>query len=351
MTDTKTGPERLYWIDQLRVLACFAVVLLHVSGVAVVEAKFASIDWHIGNLLDSATRWSVPVFVLISGALLLNPARSIPPLEFYKQRITRLIIPTLGWTVLYLCLLTLLSDDGLTVQERIEALLRGRFVHIWFLYMIFGLYLVTPFLQTYIGASTFKERNLLLVVLFIIATAASTLNAFLEKTPQSLAITLFVPFTLYYVAGYQLLAFDAKSISPVYLWGGVIVAILAVAGGTYLFVEYWDNTARGRWLYRYLSPPVIVMALGIFMLALKNAQNIKPANSATRKIVESISAATLGIYLIHPLFLSFLDRFVFSVMDFSALISIPITTIIIFLLSYIAIYIISKLPFVKLLVV
>ena len=67
MTDTKTGPERLYWIDQLRVLACFAVVLLHVSGVAVVEAKFASIDWHIGNLLDSATRWSVPVFVLISG--------------------------------------------------------------------------------------------------------------------------------------------------------------------------------------------------------------------------------------------------------------------------------------------
>ena len=63
-------------LDVVRVIACLAVILLHLSATIVMDRDLlGTVGWHIANVIDAATRWCVPVFVMLSGALLLDPQK------------------------------------------------------------------------------------------------------------------------------------------------------------------------------------------------------------------------------------------------------------------------------------
>ncbi len=72
------------WLDAARVISIFAVVFLHISASVVTEADFGSSTWWHGNFYDSLVRWCVPVFVMVSGALLLDERRVEDTISFYK---------------------------------------------------------------------------------------------------------------------------------------------------------------------------------------------------------------------------------------------------------------------------
>ena len=89
-------------IDTMRVIAAFAVVWLHVSvSVVYGDPSVASTGWWAGNLVDSFTRWSVPLFVMISGALLLSAPANPSPLDFWLKRLRRLLPALVFWTLVY----------------------------------------------------------------------------------------------------------------------------------------------------------------------------------------------------------------------------------------------------------
>ena len=78
--------------DVIRLCACLAVVLLHLCATVVMQPdQLGTISWHLANLFDSATRWSVPVFVMLSGALLLDANKQTSPSEFWSRRMNRLL--------------------------------------------------------------------------------------------------------------------------------------------------------------------------------------------------------------------------------------------------------------------
>src|SRR5216117_2766854 len=78
--------EDLLWIEQARGAAALAVVILHVSaGVVRGVSDVTSAAWWIGNIVDSAMRWCVPVFVMISGALLLDPAKPLGSFSTFRS--------------------------------------------------------------------------------------------------------------------------------------------------------------------------------------------------------------------------------------------------------------------------
>ena len=86
----------------MRVGACLAVILLHLSATIVMERDLlGSIHWHISNAIDAATRWCVPVFVMLSGALLLDPKKHASPREFWTKRLSRLLPAILAWPAIY----------------------------------------------------------------------------------------------------------------------------------------------------------------------------------------------------------------------------------------------------------
>jgi surface polysaccharide O-acyltransferase-like enzyme len=137
------------WIKNARILAIFAVIFLHVAAGVVSTEPIGSHNWWIANFFDSLSRWCVPVFVMISGALLLNPKKQENLSEFYAKRISRILIPLISWTIIY-CIWVYLGgvvkNDPVSMTFLLQSVLQGNpYYHMWFLYMIIFMYLFTPF--------------------------------------------------------------------------------------------------------------------------------------------------------------------------------------------------------------
>ena len=87
---TPARPRWLHYGDHLRILGTVAVVVGHVADMTLYQAKPLSATWWTCNWWDAACRWAVPVYIMLSGSLLLDPARGEPPGVFYRKRLARL---------------------------------------------------------------------------------------------------------------------------------------------------------------------------------------------------------------------------------------------------------------------
>ena len=95
----QTQPQRIAYFDVLRILATFAVIVLHLSAQHWADTDVYSRAWQAFNLYDSAVRWAVPVFVMISGALFLSGSQSIG--HILKKNVSRLVTAFIFWSALY----------------------------------------------------------------------------------------------------------------------------------------------------------------------------------------------------------------------------------------------------------
>ncbi|NOY73242.1 MAG: acyltransferase family protein, partial [Gammaproteobacteria bacterium] len=163
----------MVWLDNSRILAVYAVVVLHVSADVVLGNDVGTEYWWFGNVYDSIVRWCVPVFVMISGALLLDPNKQENLLTFYTKRCSRIFVPILCWSIFFLawfCLKSVVKDNEVTSIELLKRLLSGKpHYHMWFLYMILSLYLFTPFFRKIVAHSTKKELIFFIVIVFIMS--------------------------------------------------------------------------------------------------------------------------------------------------------------------------------------
>ena len=93
--------ENINWIFNLRIIASFAVIVLHVSSPIVVNYSNSSLSsWFASNFFDSISRFCVPIFVMISGVLLLGKSEEIH--VFIQKRVKRILLPLMFWTFVYL---------------------------------------------------------------------------------------------------------------------------------------------------------------------------------------------------------------------------------------------------------
>ncbi|KAG1261821.1 hypothetical protein G6F65_014792 [Rhizopus arrhizus] len=165
MPDTEDRYARL---DAARWLAAVAVVLLHSAALIVSDpAAYGGGAWLAANLYDSAARWCVPVFVMVSGALLLDPDKPQDALKFYSRRMARICAPLVFWTLFYLTWRTGLDwwDDGrVDFSFWPRKVVQGEpYYHLWYLYMIVGLYLFAPLARMLYARSTPRGRSLWVV--------------------------------------------------------------------------------------------------------------------------------------------------------------------------------------------
>ena len=339
-------PDRLFHLDILRVVAAFGIVVLHVSASATVRAEGpSSADWWIANLFDSATRWSLPAFVLVSGALLLHRGRE-DLLVFYKKRLSRIFIPTVSWSVLFL------AWEGysgrLTGASLADRLLHGMpSHHMWFLFMICGLYLFTPALRAFVGAATPQERLWTLVIMFVLSSAYHAVLILGRGTSQPTILTLFVPYFAYYVCGYHLKALGPGRTPLLPLLGAAAFGVLTVAGGTGLLLDCLGRP-QGYYLYNYFSPPVILTAIAMFQATARLGELPFCAHPWVRSAVSRLAPATLGIYLMHvPLFSISRKIPGMNWLTQMPLVSIPLISISVFAVCYLATDAIRKIPFVR----
>lgn len=241
--------------------------------------------WHAANLLDAATRWCVPVFVMISGALMLE--RNDPTPTFLARRLDRLAPPLLFWSCAYLLLAA--CQPGWQVVHGQQALLRGEpWYHLWYLCMLPGLYLLTPWLRRLLQ-SRFARRRAPLAVAVLLGT---TLVWLLPPAPSA---WLRAPaFVAPYVAGHLLADawHDRRGLallSPAF-WGvcwGIATALVALGA-----IGLLPLPGKGglELAYDYASPIVMLQAVAVFMLGLQ----LRPACLAR------LAPFAFAVYLLHP---------------------------------------------------
>lgn len=144
----KAESTHFYWIDLIRVVAVFQVVLVHLSYVIFFKEDLLSPNWIAANFYDSFSRMGVPLFFMVSGYLLLG--KSEPVADFFRKRLVKVGIPTLFWSVAYLLWSVEAYRNG-TMKPLAVALsmLKTMYlgdveIHLWFLYILIGIYLVAP---------------------------------------------------------------------------------------------------------------------------------------------------------------------------------------------------------------
>lgn len=333
----------MVWLDNSRIIAIFSVVFLHTAAGVVINSPIGSGSWWVGNFYDSLVRWCVPVFVMISGALLLDPSKEEDLKTFYLKRLSRILIPILFWSAFFLLWVTLkglIKGEPAEIVVLTKRILSGRpYFHMWFLYMIVCLYLFTPFIRKIISNSSRFE----IVVLTLILFAFSGLNAIalsLGLSESKLFINWFLSYMPYFILGY-FIRNSEFAFSKFVLWGVFVTSVFLTELGCYA-IAINKGLDAGLYFYGYLGVTVIPMSVSIFYL-LKLWE--KPLGSAS--LTKRISSLTLGVYLIHPIFLEAIGWAGYGPLAFNEIISIPGITIVVFGLSISVAWAISKIPYIK----
>ncbi|MEN3113299.1 acyltransferase [Uliginosibacterium paludis] len=265
-------------LEGLRSQAAAAVVALHAAALQLgLTPRADSPDWWAANLLDSATRWCVPVFVMISGALLLG--RADPPADFLRRRLGRLLPLLLVWSLLYLGLQAL-TTPGWQPAHAWQAFLRGTpWYHLWYLCMLPGLYLLMPLLQRLLtGFSGWKLPLVAILLLSLISWMLPPAASAWWRAPAFLAPC---------VAGLLLqrawLAHEpVRRLSTALAWPVFGLTTAGIA----LMAARGDSAVA----YDYANPLVLLQAAAVFLQGL----------GGTGRWRQKLAPLSLGIYLIHP---------------------------------------------------
>ncbi len=332
---------QVLWINNARISAAFIVIFLHVSaGVVLGIQNTNSPYWWIGDIFDSFSKWCIPVFVMISGMLLLDTAKDEPILVFYKRRLSRILIPLIFWTIFFLIFKYFMSMivDGKAIsigKLGVSVLAGDPFYHLWYLYMIVGLYLFTPFFRRIVKHSSNNELLFLCIALFTFSILGTIFMFY--YTPHIWPATLkFVFYLPYFLAGY--LIYKTEFNPPT--WIIYIIFIIAVILNSlgYHNSMMTDGSNNG-YFDDYLSITIVPMSISIIFL-LKRFQTPIIDSGISSKL----ALLSFGIYLIHPAIISILALFRIEAQSYNPLLSIPLITILVFVLSLIASLIISKIP-------
>ena len=216
-------------LDIMKLGAAFAVVWLHVSAPIVAGRMDAGdVSWWMGNIADAASRWAVPIFVMISGALYLSKPIDGSLREYYRRKSARVLFPIIVWSGVFLTVQ--FYSHGIGITDAVRMLITGTpYYHMWYLFMILGIYLIAPFIHMMVTAGPQHKLGTFLVLGFILAAVESALSNILGAGPR-MFLAIFPKYITYYVAGYYLMHVPAR-IGLGRLYFIVVMCVLLTAFG------------------------------------------------------------------------------------------------------------------------
>lgn len=329
------------WADALRVCAMVAVVLLHCAVLPIGSEVPGDARFWIINLLDGGVRWCVPVFVMLSGAFLLDPERELTTRQWLAH-VGRLAVLTVFWTYLYGLWQFRGVHKGLEwLLEALIALVAGRFyAHLWFLPMLLGLYLLLPLLRAFVKGA---DRKTLWYAAGLWTLVVPGLDVVFQVCPDLVGRGWFNALDLRHLfgyGGYFLWGYVLRTcqVRPKRAWGLYAAGLLAQLftwGST-----RWASGVSGRFngaFYGYLTLNVCLAALAVFLAFRRLGVGKHP-------LWGKLSALTLGAYAVHYAVMECLAHWDLPPAGWNLALSIPLRCLLVTLLSLGLAWVLRKLP-------
>ncbi|PZM85306.1 MAG: hypothetical protein DKT66_03745 [Candidatus Melainabacteria bacterium] len=309
-TPNATKQEHFFYVDFLRCFAIIQVILLHTSAPFATTTSAKGLFW-VGCILDSITRSCVPLFLMISGMLLLSSRKEEPPVTFLQRRLWRVGSPLIAWTVIY-CGWRFSRGAQLDWQTVVN---QPACYHLQYLYYLIGLYLATPILQAFLRGSGKQEVFYFLAVWLLATSLLPTVGSLTGFLPPFIFVTA-TGFSGYFILGHALRNYEIPKNRYVYFALSALGCLSITIVGTYLLTFSQPNPTLNETLFNYSSPQIIVYS-AILFLAAKTlvGQGIE---SWADRCIKSVSAASFTVYLVHPLFLTYISTQLKWILDLEA---------------------------------
>lgn len=351
--------SKFLYADYVRTIATIAVILLHSAGDLLYDFSQASMfdgGWWVGNVLDSAVRWCVPVFVMLSGSLLMNPNKIESIGDFLRKRWLRVATPFVFWSIIYL-----LYDFRGYIRDHkwpwwpdvwYKFFFEDVYFHLWFVPMILGLYFLIPTFRVFLKAAKRVDIEYFLVFWFYVSILqVSFSNFIIVKYIGWLA------YIGYIILGYYISHYDIHQIKLLYrtAWVSLVVTII---GTWYLALYFHGFHHHTAIFYMYMSPNVIFMGAALFYHWCRyDWAAFAKKYPKIHGIVGWFSGISFGVYLLHALILDvfkngYVGNIVISANTFLNIKGHPIWCVPLFLTSTVLtsaliIWFLQKIPFLK----
>lgn len=330
-------PRVLYY-DLLKAIAIFCMIMLHVSGEGVVGFELGSDLWCNSVWVNACTRWCVPVFVMISGALALNPNKETSLKKLWAKSILRLVVAFFFWSLIY-ALYRQSVGDFANLKSFVVFFLKGE-GHLWFISMIVVLYALTPALKL------IAANRKILVYTIGVSLCLMVVSGYKDNllSWENVTSTLFYNISLdlgyigYFLLGYYLSTVELKPQVVAAAGIGGVVGLLITGFGTIVLTEQVGTLTM---MANNLSLNVLLMAVGVFLVG-KMAGTVLEGKLPLwcEKLITFLGNLSLGAYMVHILVKSILA---FS-LDFSVFPLVLVSMLVIYVISYVVAGLLRSIP-------
>ena len=290
--------DKLYELDYMRFIACFAVMIVHITATGIELYIHGSFPYVLVLILNRSIKFTAPVFILLSGATSFYSycykKSEFKYMEFLKKRLSKVIVAYFAWCIVYYAAYIYLGYYSLDIKFFIKSLLQGTMsYHLYFVIIIIQMYIAGPIFYFILKNS---ERK---VTILIIAGIITYLCA--EFIRFNLSDRLFLKYMLFYMLGiYITLEYDnyftwIKKNKVFIVLSYIVMSII------YTLVSYYDSAATTLvwFLISTISLPFVYLT-GLWMK--DKLKNIYP-------FIRVFGQSSYYIYLMHPLVLTLMIRY------------------------------------------
>ena len=360
--------KRIVFVDYLRVVACFLVMVVH-SSEGFYAADASGLAGNVSMVANEANRFwvsfydgffgriSVPLFMTVSAFLLvpLRPGQTMS--GFYKHRFKRILPPMILFMLLYVFLPPLWGqmswEQAMTDFKMLPFSFPSMSGHLWFMYPLISLYLIMPVVSSWLEKASAHDERLFLSF-FVLSTTVPWLTRFV--TPDLWGWCFWNPYfgMLYYCSGYLGYLVLAHYIRMHLKWSNgkriKVGMVCFLIGGGFTAWSFWMKAVPNEivespmieWAWEFCTPNVLLATFGVFLMFTCIKQTKCP------KFITEVSRLSYGMYLMHMFFLSNISAFVINGNQAEPLLpvylAIPCTAVLSFLCCVVTTKILSFIP-------
>lgn len=313
------------YINALRLIATIMIVMIHTCSVG--ESNIPADGEYAYGFLKDIGVFAVPVFAMISGCLFLDPQRNLTWEVLINKYCRRIALALLVFALPMCMAESFITNTG--ICSGLYDFLRGHsWAHMWYLYMLICLYMLTPLLRSFTANSSKKSIECTLVVLFTISILFPSLKTYGIQLESWMILG--TPFIFYYILGYYLAHVETLRLKT---WHCIVMCILYT-----LIIAALETKglAFSQSILLYHDITTVLGAISVFLLFKRMQPNWV--------IASNLRCYCFPIYLVHTVFTNTSYKFLGQFPSSIALpwIAIPFFTISIFLLSLALSYVLRK---------
>ncbi len=349
------APSRDIAADVLKCICCICVVVIHSASLGITVLDVHSFDWYSALLWGSLCRFAVPIFFMVTGALLMDPAKELSIKRVYTRYFLRMLACLLFWAfayeVYFFIAYVILYDNYIStwfIDSLKAALTFDHHFHLYYLQILLLFYVLLPIVRSFVANSDRRTLRYALIVWFVVGVCFPFLRCFepfslLEGIPAQYPLQMAYSSLGYGLLGYYMKSAKLEKRHSKYFILCFVLGFLAIFVPTIIF-----SHIHGGYYSAFLesfTPPTTALCIGIYGWA---AIRFKDKTAADCPRIVAFSKASFCVYLTHHFFVMFLrEIFKYNYYTTFPLLNVPVQTVFVLCCCFVTYAILRRIPGVR----